>query len=94
MYEVTKLYICYRVSEADVIRARNQLKSSPLLHIDGTSPVVEDIGRQLLTYGRRIPYAELFARIDSVDSSTIKRVANKFIFDRLIVVNTTDDYVK
>ncbi|KAL0381037.1 UNVERIFIED_CONTAM: putative mitochondrial-processing peptidase subunit beta, mitochondrial [Sesamum angustifolium] len=67
MYEITKL--CYRVSEADVVRARNQLKSSLLLHIDGTSPVAEDIGRQLLTYGRRIPYAELFARIDAVDAT-------------------------
>ncbi|KAL8471699.1 hypothetical protein ACS0TY_029082 [Phlomoides rotata] len=84
MYELTKL--CYRVSEADVIRARNQLKSSLLLHIDGTSPIAEDIGRQMLTYGRRIPYAELFARIDSVDASTIKRVANRFIFDRDLAI--------
>lgn len=38
---------------------------------------------QMLTYGRRIPYAELFARIDAVDTSTIKRVANRFIFDRV-----------
>ncbi|KAH6802991.1 Insulinase family protein [Perilla frutescens var. frutescens] len=85
MYEMTKL--CYRVSEADVIRARNQLKSSLLLHIDGTSPVAEDIGRQVLTYGRRIPYAELFARIDAVDTSTIKRVANRFIFDRDVAIS-------
>ncbi|MBA0557310.1 hypothetical protein Golob_014385, partial [Gossypium lobatum] len=81
MYETTKL--AYRVSEADVIRARNQLKSSLMLHIDGTSPVAEDIGRQLLTYGRRIPFAELFARIDAVDPSTVKRVANRFIYDRV-----------
>ncbi|KAL6974802.1 mitochondrial processing peptidase [Sarracenia purpurea var. burkii] len=53
-----------------------------MLHIDGTSPVAEDIGRQLLTYGRRIPFAELFARIDAVDASTVKRVANRFIFDQ------------
>ncbi|KAL0424371.1 UNVERIFIED_CONTAM: putative mitochondrial-processing peptidase subunit beta, mitochondrial [Sesamum radiatum] len=85
MYEITKL--CYRVSEADVVRARNQLKSSLLLHIDGTSPVAEDIGRQLLTYGRRIPYAELFARIDAVDASTVKRVANRFIFDRDVAIS-------
>ncbi|KAG8366948.1 hypothetical protein BUALT_Bualt16G0021200 [Buddleja alternifolia] len=85
MYEVTKL--CYRVSEADVIRARNQLKSSLLLHIDGTTSVAEDIGRQLLTYGRRIPYAELFARIDAVDASTVKRVANRFIFDRDLAIS-------
>lgn len=38
---------------------------------------------QLLTYGRRIPFAELFARIDAVDASTIKRVANRFIYDRV-----------
>ncbi|RVW30419.1 putative mitochondrial-processing peptidase subunit beta, mitochondrial [Vitis vinifera] len=63
-----------------------QLKSSLLLHIDGTSPVAEDIGRQLLTYGRRIPFAELFARIDAVDASTVKRVANRFIFDRDVAI--------
>ncbi|KAL5987347.1 hypothetical protein ACLOJK_038512 [Asimina triloba] len=89
MYEISKL--SYRVSEADVSRARNQdavlqLKSSLLLHIDGTSPVAEDIGRQLLTYGRRIPFAELLARIDAVDASTVKRVANRFIFDRDVAI--------
>ncbi|CAL5325903.1 unnamed protein product [Camellia sinensis] len=84
MYELSKL--CYRVSEADVTRARNQLKSALLLHLDGTSPIAEDIGRQLLTYGRRIPYAELFARIDAVDASTVKRVANRFIFDQDVAI--------
>ncbi|KAG9439817.1 hypothetical protein H6P81_019982 [Aristolochia fimbriata] len=84
MYEISKL--SYRVSEDDVTRARNQLKSSLLLHIDGTSPVAEDIGRELLTYGRRIPFAELFARIDAVDASTVKRVANRFIFDQDIAI--------
>lgn len=84
MYELSKL--CYRVSDDDVTRARNQLKSSLQLHIDGTSPIAEDIGRQLLTYGRRIPAAELFARIDAVDASTVKRVANRFIFDQDIAI--------
>ncbi|KAI4387939.1 hypothetical protein MLD38_000322 [Melastoma candidum] len=84
MHETTKL--AYRVSEEDVTRARNQLKSSLLLHIDGTSPVAEDIGRQLLTYGRRIPFAELFARIDAVNASTVKRVANRFLNDRDIAI--------
>jgi len=39
---------------------------------------------QLLTYNRRIPFAELFARIDAVDASTIKRVANRFIYDKVL----------
>ncbi|XP_072978692.1 probable mitochondrial-processing peptidase subunit beta, mitochondrial [Typha angustifolia] len=84
MYEISKL--SYRVTEDDVTRARNQLKSSLQLHMDGTSPVAEDIGRQLLTYGRRIPVPELFARIDAVDASTVKRVANRFIFDQDVAI--------
>lgn len=85
MYEISKL--SYRVAEEDVVRAQNQLKSSLLLHLDGTSPVAEDIGRQLLTYGRRIPYPELFARIDAIDANTIKRVANRFISDKDIAIS-------
>nr|GEV07678.1 probable mitochondrial-processing peptidase subunit beta, mitochondrial [Tanacetum cinerariifolium] len=84
MQEMSKL--CYKVGEDDVIRAQNQLKSSLLLHIDGSSPTAEDIGRQLITYGRRIPFAELFARIEAVDAATIKRVANRFIFDQDIAI--------
>ncbi|GAB2280202.1 hypothetical protein Dimus_014843 [Dionaea muscipula] len=84
MYELSKL--SYRVSEADVIRAKNQLKSSLLQYVNGTNAVAEDIGRQLLAYGRRIPLAELYARIDAVDASTIKRVANRFIFDRDVAI--------
>ncbi|KAI3696331.1 hypothetical protein L1987_79344 [Smallanthus sonchifolius] len=84
MQEISKL--CYKVNDDDVIRAQNQLKSSLLLHIDGTSPTAEDIGRQLITYGRRIPFTELFARIDAVNAATIKRVANRFVFDQDIVI--------
>ncbi|KAL4377023.1 hypothetical protein GQ457_02G018950 [Hibiscus cannabinus] len=85
MSAMTKL--AYRVSEDDVIRAHNQLKSSLMLHTDGTTPIAEDIGHQLLTYGRRIPFAELFARIDAVDANTIKRVANRFLYDRDLAIS-------
>ncbi|KAL6551600.1 hypothetical protein OROGR_007754 [Orobanche gracilis] len=83
MHEMTKL--CYRVSETDVIRARNQLKSALLLHIDGTSSLQKTLDARLLAYGR-IPYPELFARIDAVNVSTVKRVANRLIFDRDLAI--------
>jgi len=85
MNQISKMI--YRVSDADVTRARNQLKSSLQLHIDGTSPIAEDIGRQLLTYGRRIQFAEYFARIDAVDVDTVKRVVNRFIFDKDVAIS-------
>lgn len=84
MHEVGRLI--YRVAEDDVVRARNQLKSCLLLHLDGTSAIAEDIGRQLLTYGRRLPLVELFARIDAVDAATVRRVAKRFIFDKEVAI--------
>lgn len=84
MHEIGRLI--YRVTEDDVIRARNQLKSCLLLHLDGTSAIAEDIGRQLLTYGRRLPLVELFARIDAVSAATVKRVANRFIYDKELAI--------
>ncbi|CAI5527888.1 unnamed protein product [Closterium sp. Naga37s-1] len=81
MHEITRLV--YRVSDDDVTRAGNALKASLALHLDGSSAVAEDIGRQLITYGRRIPLAEMFARIDAVDADTVKRVAERFLMDRM-----------
>lgn len=58
-----------------------------MLHLEGgTSAVAEDIGRQLLTYGRRIPRAEMFARIDAVTPDSVKAVAGRFISDKDLVV--------
>jgi processing peptidase subunit beta len=63
----------------DLTRAKQALKSSLLLHSESsTSAAAEEIGRQLLTYGRRIPRAELFARIDAVTVATVKAGLYKF----------------
>ena len=70
--------ICTSVTEAEVSRAKNLLKTNMLLQLDGTTPVCEDIGRQLLCYERRIPINELEARIDvSVDGSSLCSAAAK-----------------
>ncbi len=45
--------------------------------------VAESIGRDLLAYGRRLPKAELFARIDAVDASAIRGVADRFVYDQV-----------
>jgi processing peptidase subunit beta len=55
--------LCTSVTESEVERARNMLKTSMLLQLDGTTPICEDIGRQMLCYSRRIPLHELESRI-------------------------------
>lgn len=71
-----------QVSETEVARARNQLKSALLLHVDGSTAVSENNGRQMLTYGRVMPFLELFARIDAVDCATVMETAKEYIIDK------------
>ena len=82
---------CYNVEDLDVARAKNQLKSSILFSQDGTTGVAEDLGRSLLVYGRRVPRAELFARIDAVDAEAIKAVAGRFILDQDMAISAMGD---
>ncbi|MEW5299529.1 MAG: hypothetical protein WDW36_002537 [Sanguina aurantia] len=89
MSELTKL--CYDVSENEVTRARNQLKASLMFNQDSTHHVAESIGRELLTYGRRMPKAELFARIDAVDANAIRAVADRFIYDQDMAIAAVGD---
>uniref|UniRef100_A0A8C4N7J9 Mitochondrial-processing peptidase subunit beta n=1 Tax=Eptatretus burgeri TaxID=7764 RepID=A0A8C4N7J9_EPTBU len=74
--------ICLSVTDAEVARARNLLKTNMLLQLDGSTPICEDIGRQMLCYGRRIPLPELEARIDAVDAKTLRRVCLQYIYDQ------------
>ncbi|XP_035789566.1 mitochondrial-processing peptidase subunit beta-like [Anopheles albimanus] len=74
--------LCTMVTEGEVERAKNLLKTNMLLQLDGTTPICEDIGRQMLCYNRRIPLHELEQRIDSVTAQNVRDVAMKYIFDR------------
>lgn len=79
--------MCHHTSEEDVARARTQLKSQLLMQLDGSSAVCDEIGRQMIIYGRRLTPAELFARIDAVDATAVKGAAELFINDRDVAVS-------
>uniref|UniRef100_A0A8D0XJL8 Cytochrome b-c1 complex subunit 1, mitochondrial n=1 Tax=Sus scrofa TaxID=9823 RepID=A0A8D0XJL8_PIG len=74
--------LCTSATESEVVRGKNILRNALVSHLDGTTPVCEDIGRSLLTYGRRIPLAEWESRIAEVDASVVREVCSKYFYDQ------------
>ena len=68
--------MCTGITDFEVDRAKNLLKTNMLLQLDGTTPICEDVGRQMLCYGRRIPQHELEARINVSFSYLYLCIAN------------------
>ncbi|KAG6817929.1 hypothetical protein H0H87_012397 [Tephrocybe sp. NHM501043] len=63
------------IPENELSRARNQLKSSLMMALESRSVEVEDLGRQVLVHGRRVPVTEMTDKIDFVKPEDIRRVA-------------------
>jgi processing peptidase subunit beta len=84
LYHVQQEWVrlCLRASEGEVARAKMQLKSALLLSLDGTSAIAEDIGRQVLAYGRRLSLPEIYAAIDAVDVRAVRSTATAYLYDR------------
>ncbi|KAI1103612.1 mitochondrial-processing peptidase subunit beta [Jackrogersella minutella] len=75
------------VTEPEVERAKAQLKASILLSLDNTSTVAEDIGRQLVTTGRRRSPAEIERAIDSITEKDVMEFANRKLWDQDVAVS-------
>jgi len=83
MYHITRAItnVCYNCDPTALAAAKNNLKML-MLAPDGSSAVCEEIGRQVLLYGRRMHPSEIVARIDAVDEAAVKNVANRYFYDR------------
>jgi processing peptidase subunit alpha len=66
-----------KVTDEELMRARNQLKSRLLMDMESRALLMEDMARQVTFYGRRRDADELCAEIDRVTADDIMRVAQK-----------------
>lgn len=78
--------LAFSVTDEEVERGKRQLKTTLFGSLDSTTAIAEDIGRQLLVYGRRIPIAELLLRLEAVNTEEVKRVAREHLFNKDIAV--------
>jgi len=79
------------LTEQDVSRAKHRLKASMAMMYDGVVPVCEDMGRQLLTIGRRVPLQEFFDRIDAVDLDVVRNTCIRHFVDINPAIVTVGD---
>jgi processing peptidase subunit beta len=73
-------------TDIEVERAKSQLKAGLLLGLDGTTAIAEDIGRQLVTSGRRFTPKQIENAVDAVTTEEIRRVAQKYLWDKDIAI--------
>lgn len=64
-----------RLSDIEVSRAKNQLRSSLLMNLESRMVELEDLGRQVQVHGRRVPVKEMVASIEAVTVHDLRRVA-------------------
>ncbi|KAF3096552.1 hypothetical protein TWF225_007868 [Orbilia oligospora] len=75
------------VDESEVERAKAQLKASLLLSLDGTTAIAEDIGRQLVTTGRRMTPGEVERVVGAITPKDVMKFAEKHIWDQDIAIS-------
>ncbi|KAI1378577.1 mitochondrial-processing peptidase subunit beta [Hypoxylon crocopeplum] len=75
------------VTEAEVERSKAQLKAAILLSLDNTSSIAEDIGRQIVTTGRRMSPGEIELAIDRITEKDVMDFANRKLWDQDVAIS-------
>jgi predicted Zn-dependent peptidase len=63
----------------ELARARAQLKASLMMALESCFAQSEELARQLLIFGRRIPQDEIIGQIDAVDEAAIRQVGRRLL---------------
>ena len=79
--------LSYNVTEAETERAKAQLKASILLSLDGTTAIAEDIGRQLVTTGRRMSPDEVERVVGQISEKDVMDFARRKLWDQDVAIS-------
>ncbi len=67
------------INEAELGRARAQLKAGLLMSLESPAARAGQLARQVLIFGRVIPIDELVAKVDAITVSEVRKLAGEFI---------------
>lgn len=67
------------VRPEEIARAQAQLKVGLVMSLESSSARAEQLGRQMLIYGRPLDIDEVMGRIDAVDETAVRRAARRML---------------
>ncbi len=67
------------ITEAEVARAKAQMKAGLLMALESSSARAEQLARQMIAYGRPIPLDEIVARIEAVDVDSARAAGRELL---------------
>ncbi|KGQ07660.1 peptidase subunit alpha [Beauveria bassiana D1-5] len=68
-----------KLGEAEVQRAKNQLRSSLLMNLESRMVELEDLGRSVQVHGKKVPVREMCAKIEALTVNDLRRVARMVV---------------
>ena len=74
------------VQAEELQRAINMTRASLFLNLENNGIVCEDLGRQIMYYGKRQTGAELSAQLKKISAEDVKRVSDKLLSSQPVVV--------
>ncbi|KAL3925983.1 MAG: hypothetical protein SGILL_000030 [Bacillariaceae sp.] len=82
------------VKDVELSRARNMLKCNVLTQLESRLILFEDMGRQVLTYGKREDAATTCRKIDSVTAEDIQKLAQEMLRNNKPTLAATGSHIE
>lgn len=76
------LSVVRQVGEAEIARAKAQLKASLVMNLENASSRADQIARQFLAFGKVPPIATLVARVEAVTAAQVRELAERLFAGR------------
>eukprot|EP00957_Ditylum_brightwellii_P025194 1906831-Ditylum_brightwellii.AAC.1 len=84
----------FYVTDEELDTAQNMLKCNVLTQLKSCLVLFEDIGRQMLTYGKREDTASMCCKINEVTKDDIRKIARRVIVKPPTLSTVGDDVSK
>ena len=74
------------LTEAEIARAKAQMKAGLLMALESCSSRAEQLARQIMAYGRPIPVDEIVAKVDAVTVASARAAGRALLSRRVAAV--------